>query len=252
MLTVYVRSWRYTRWQNSLGYPIFFNVDVFVTSCVIPSPVHTKHPRTMIPMECGNSRSKKPWFRWTGVFSNRGKGVFWALFPDTSTLGLKRSKKFLAWHKNAFWDSGSFSKQFGPWTSELCFWNPKNRRVHQLIQTTSNNYHPTKTQWKSTDLSSFYHHLRLMPWGPQPLGRIQRVCVAEAAHTGCAAEGLQRCCWSKHLWMVNGPSMGTDMMVIRMDIRMVCFGRILGWLLLVCTYVYIYIYIYGNTKTAGI
>ena len=72
MLTVYVRSWRYTRWQNSLGYPIFFNVDVFVTSCVIPSPVHTKHPRTMIPMECGNSRSKKPWFRWTGVFSMNG------------------------------------------------------------------------------------------------------------------------------------------------------------------------------------
>ena len=52
---------------------------------LIPSPVHTNHPRTMIPIECGNSRQKTMVSLNGGVKCMNGG---WDVFLVSIVIGL--------------------------------------------------------------------------------------------------------------------------------------------------------------------
>ena len=61
---------------------------------IIPSPVHTKHPHCMVPMECGNSRQKKHgfvegvWNVWTGdgIIHDSTSWCRWWIYGDSIAI----------------------------------------------------------------------------------------------------------------------------------------------------------------------
>ena len=61
-------------WMTTIHHSKFL-ISQDICSLYIPSPVHSKHPKNMVPMECGNSREKNHGFV-KGVFSIQGMGCF--------------------------------------------------------------------------------------------------------------------------------------------------------------------------------